>query len=144
LQERLREKTGRTRRLSRIPLTQLEHLAQPRLNTLSDPGAIKTSGVCDQDQRPAFQSWKWLMLELLRIEIHLCHYRQRSGGVAGLNYSRQIGELLDAAKFNIHSYQRDYAWKERQINECESEEDFKSLILFKIYFLLGYQKKHFE
>jgi len=30
------------------------------------------------------------------------------------------------------------------INECESEEDFKSLILFKIYFLLGHQKNHFE
>ena len=58
--------------------------------------------------------------------------------------SRTIRELLDAAKFSIDSYQREYAWKERQINECESEENSKSLILFKIYFLLGYQKNHFE
>jgi uncharacterized protein with ParB-like and HNH nuclease domain len=31
--------------------------------------------------------------------------------------SRTIRELLDAAKFSIDSYQREYAWKERQIQE---------------------------
>jgi uncharacterized protein with ParB-like and HNH nuclease domain len=32
-------------------------------------------------------------------------------------HSRTIRELLDGAKFSIDSYQREYAWKERQIQE---------------------------
>ncbi|MDA7517537.1 DUF262 domain-containing protein [Akkermansiaceae bacterium] len=31
--------------------------------------------------------------------------------------SRTIRELLDGAKFSIDFYQREYAWKERQIQE---------------------------
>lgn len=33
--------------------------------------------------------------------------------------SRTIRELLDAAKFSIDSYQREYAWKKRKIQELK-------------------------
>jgi uncharacterized protein with ParB-like and HNH nuclease domain len=44
--------------------------------------------------------------------------------------ARLIRELLDGAKFSIDSYQREYVWKERQIQELIDDLSGKSLKLF--------------
>ncbi|MEI6178027.1 MAG: hypothetical protein WCS43_14135 [Verrucomicrobiota bacterium] len=81
------------RQLSLLPTSpKFEKIRYFWSNTQGDAGSIQAPSIRYQNQTAGLQGVDLLALELLRIEIHLCHFRQHSRCVACLNHSRQVGE----------------------------------------------------